>query len=366
MAAPKTTVWQLDPHTKAKHDLLKFYLGGWFPVLSSYNGRIVFLDGFAGPGRYDSGEPGSPLIALDTLLTHSYFSNMKCEFLFFFCEAKKDRFESLSQQIAGYKEAHQPWPENVKIQLVHSEFSETVTSLVEHLRSQKRRLAPTFAFVDPFGFSGLPMSLLADLLSFNSCELFVNYMVDHVNRFATAGNVDHHLEALFGTAEYKNVGQDPARSRQQFLHDLYERQLTDVCKFTYVQSFAMINKTGHIGYYLFHGTRDVKGVELMKNAMWKVDPGGGYQFSDRLAGQDVLFTDSDVNTEPLRRAILERYKGRRISITALEQFTLIHTPYRKTHLRKPVLTPLEKEGVIHVERPGKSGFPEGTWVTFPS
>ncbi|MGB8946178.1 MAG: three-Cys-motif partner protein TcmP [Streptomyces sp.] len=365
MAAPRTTVWQLDPHTKAKHDLLKFYLGGWFPVLSSYNGKIVFLDGFAGPGRYHSGEPGSPLIALDTLLTHSYFSKMECEFLFFFCEAKKDRFESLSQQIAGYKETHQPWPENVRVELIHSKFSDTATSLVEHLKTQKKRLAPTFAFVDPFGFSGLPMSLMADLLSFNGCELFVNYMVDHVNRFATAGNVDRTLEELFGTTDYRNVGQGHAQSRQQFLHDLYERQLTEICKFRYVQSFAMINKTGHIGYYLFHGTRDVKGVELMKNAMWKVDPGGGYQFSDRLVGQDVLFTESEVNTDPLRKAILEKYAGRRVSITALEQFTLIYTPYRKTHLRRPVLTPLEREGVIRVDRPGRSGFPDGTWVTFP-
>ncbi|MFE2565262.1 three-Cys-motif partner protein TcmP [Streptomyces mirabilis] len=359
-------MWQLDPHTKAKHDLLKSYLGGWFPVLSTYNGRIVFLDGFAGPGRYQSGEPGSPLIALDTLLSHSYFDKMKCEFLFFFCESKKDRFESLTQQIEGYKEANQPWPKNVKVQLVNSEFSETATNLIDHLRNQKRRLAPTFAFVDPFGFSGLPMSILAELLSFASCELFVNYMVDHVNRFATAGNVDHHLEDLFGTSEYKQVGSLPPRvSRQQFLHDLYERQLTDVCKFPYVQSFAMINRTGHIGYYLFHGTRDIKGVELMKEAMWKVDPGGGFKFSDRLAGQDVLFTDSSVDTDPLRRALLAQYTGRRVSITALEQFTLIHTPYKKTHLRRPVLTPLEREGIIQVQRPGRSGFPDGTWITFP-
>ncbi|MGZ3100141.1 three-Cys-motif partner protein TcmP [Streptomyces sp. H72] len=364
MAAPRTTVWKLDPHTKAKHDLLKHYLGGWFPVLSSYNGRILFLDGFAGPGRYQSGEPGSPLIALETLLNHSHFSNMKCEFLFFFCEAKRDRYESLTEQVAGFKEANQPWPENVKVQLIHSEFSETATSLIEYLRTQKKRLAPTFAFVDPFGFSGLPMQLLADLLSFASCELFVNYMVDHVNRFATAGNVDHHLDDLFGTSEYKNVGATAGQSRQQFLHDLYERQLSEVCKFRFVQSFAMINKTGHIAYYLFHGTRDVKGVELMKDAMWKVDPGGGFQFSDRLAGQDVLFTESAVDTEPLRQALLERYKGKRVSIAALEQFTLINTPYRKTHLRKPVLTPLERAGAIQVERPGRSGFPSGTWVTF--
>lgn len=61
---PNETVWPLEPHTAAKHALLKNYLGAWFPILASARGRVVFLDGFAGPGHYDGGEPGSPIIAL--------------------------------------------------------------------------------------------------------------------------------------------------------------------------------------------------------------------------------------------------------------------------------------------------------------
>ena len=72
--------------------------------------------------------------------------------------------------------------------------------------------------------------------------------------------------------------------------------------FDYVQSFAMINNTGNIGYYLFHGTRHWKGVKLMKDAMWKIDPGGGFTFSDRMAGQDVFFTP-----EPDRLATVARW-----------------------------------------------------------
>jgi three-Cys-motif partner protein len=67
---PKTATWPLDPHTLAKHDLIRRYLGGWFPILAKYNGRVVFLDGFAGPGVLDDGNPGSPIIAMETLLQH--------------------------------------------------------------------------------------------------------------------------------------------------------------------------------------------------------------------------------------------------------------------------------------------------------
>jgi hypothetical protein len=37
----------------------------------------VFIDGFAGPGRYSGGEPGSPVIALQVLLAHPYFQQSR-------------------------------------------------------------------------------------------------------------------------------------------------------------------------------------------------------------------------------------------------------------------------------------------------
>ncbi|MGL5826279.1 MAG: three-Cys-motif partner protein TcmP, partial [Nocardioides sp.] len=75
--------WDYPPHTQAKHAILANYLGAWYPILSSTRGRILYLDGFAGRGRYQGGEPGSPIIALDRLLGHSAWDRMKHrEFVF--------------------------------------------------------------------------------------------------------------------------------------------------------------------------------------------------------------------------------------------------------------------------------------------
>jgi len=30
------------------------YLGAWFPIMSKWNSRLIFFDGFAGPGIYQS------------------------------------------------------------------------------------------------------------------------------------------------------------------------------------------------------------------------------------------------------------------------------------------------------------------------
>ena len=34
MVAPKTTIWKLDPHTSAKHAILRRYLQAWAPILA--------------------------------------------------------------------------------------------------------------------------------------------------------------------------------------------------------------------------------------------------------------------------------------------------------------------------------------------
>lgn len=55
---PRTTRWELEPHTRAKHLLLEGYLGAWLPVMAQARRkpeRVVVLDGFAGPGVYKSG-----------------------------------------------------------------------------------------------------------------------------------------------------------------------------------------------------------------------------------------------------------------------------------------------------------------------
>jgi len=64
---PKQTRWNAD-HTIAKHAILLKYLAGWLPTQATWNNRLIFIDGFAGPGEDETGEEGSPIIALKMLL----------------------------------------------------------------------------------------------------------------------------------------------------------------------------------------------------------------------------------------------------------------------------------------------------------
>jgi three-Cys-motif partner protein len=52
MAVPEATIWEIEPHTQAKHEILSRYLDAWFPILASWNTKVLYIDGFAGPGTY--------------------------------------------------------------------------------------------------------------------------------------------------------------------------------------------------------------------------------------------------------------------------------------------------------------------------
>lgn len=367
---PQTTVWELEHHTAAKHEILRRYLAAWFPILTigGFNRRVLFLDGFAGPGIYSHGEAGSPIIALDTLVNHQMFDRLKdTEFVFFFIEKDRARFESLERELAAFWAAHGGQPDNVRVHAVNDEFAVRASSLLDHLEEQKKKLAPTFAFIDPFGWSGVGLDVIYRLLAFDKCEVFFNFMYDSVNRFLTHPNpaVQRHLIDLFGTDGYSAAAELDPSSRKLFLHDFYKQQLEERGGFCYVHSFEMINKQGHTTYSLFYGTRSIGGLKVMKEAMWAADPIGGVRFSDQLARQPVLFGD-EPDFGPLRTAIVERFSGQTVTIGEVEEFVLVETPYKASGYKKQVLKPLEQEGVLVVPttRSRRLTYPNGVELSF--
>ena len=158
MTTPKETLWELDPHTKAKHEILRRYLAAWFPILGTYHSRIVYIDGFSGPGRYKNGEPGSPTIALEVAANHR--KSTTGEIVFWFIEERDDRLAHLKQELAAIQRAG-AFQGDSGVWTLPREVREA--SLARSKRT-RTTLAPTFAFIDPFGFSGIPFSLIERLL----------------------------------------------------------------------------------------------------------------------------------------------------------------------------------------------------------
>lgn len=360
-------VWERAPHTKAKHDILTRYLGAWFGIFgrSKYHRRVMVLDGFAGPGHYHDGEPGSPVLTLNTLLDHQSLAHFgDTEFTFVFNEWDEERFASLQAVLEQVKSNRVPWPKNVRVLPYNKNFQELARGILDSVPTGKQ-LAPTFAFIDPFGYKDVPMALIRDLVSHPSCELFIYFDFNSVNRFANAGIVDPHFAALFGCDDYKNAPTE-SRARAQFIHDLYERQLHKECDFAHVCSFKMLNESGHTGSYIFFCTRNDRAYDKMKQAMWVLAPGGGYEFHDRLAGHLVLFED-EANTGPLQDELAQHFAGHTVPVQDIIDYVITKTPFHSGQVKVKTLKPMQQAGRISSPDQNRRGtFPDGTVIEFPA
>jgi three-Cys-motif partner protein len=122
---PRNTLWAAEEHTLAKHRILRGYLDAWIPILGRQVGWLVLVDGFAGPGRYSTGEDGSPLVMLKAFLEHQQRGQIDAQLEYVFIEKTQDRFEHLADEVAALFEP-QGRPSNVNVQLVRGEFADVL------------------------------------------------------------------------------------------------------------------------------------------------------------------------------------------------------------------------------------------------
>jgi three-Cys-motif partner protein len=341
-------LWKKEPHTEAKHKILDGYLKAWLPILGSSTTRLIYLDGFAGPGEYEGGEDGSPIIALKMardhiLLNHKILRGK--EIIFYFIDKNCSYCENLKGKITEME-----LPENFKCHVECAKFDEHLTAVLDQLDGARSMIAPTFAFIDPFGYSNTPMSVISRFMKNPKCEVFINFMVGSINRWSKDSGKAKALNGLFGTNEWGELAEiKETMDRINAYANLYEEQLKNAANIKYVRRFLMINRSNQPLYFLFFGTNGKPGLKAMKRAMWDIDLDEGFLFSDMTdPTQTVLFAPSP-DYDRLKKTLLSKFKGKKAHISEIEDFVLTDTPFMPDrHLKKPVLVPLEDEGRIKI------------------
>jgi three-Cys-motif partner protein len=357
------TIWPIEPHTEAKHAILRKYLAAWLPIMASRGGSINYVDGFAGPGEYMGGEEGSPLIAIRTIIEHRV--NLKSKFTLAFIEQDRERYEFLQKKLATIT-----LPENLRVGCYCDQFARVMESALDKFSKEGRRPAPTFVFIDPFGFAGVPLSLIKRIMQNPHCEVLITFMYEELNRFISQERLWNSVAELYGNDDWRSVidVEDPRR-REAVLHGLYKSRLNAGANIQHVLSFKMRNRSNTTDYFLFFGTNNLLGLKKMKEVMWKVDESGSFLFSDNTHNSDqpVLF-QREPDFRLLKRLVLERFGRTITTVMELEKYILTQTPFRETHYKRQILLPMEEAGEINAYRPTrirrKGSFPYDCIIEF--
>lgn len=378
MSKKLNTVWPMEPHTEAKHKILTAYYGAWLSIVGQRFPRTVFVDGFAGPGRYSGGEPGSPITVLQeaekvlTRKTQSLHSSLRAEH--WFIEENPARKQHLDGEVSAVSYSD---PRLV----IHSPL---LGSFEQHIRTILMTLPPStvvplLVFIDPFGAKGFSMGILEQILRRDSAEVFLLFDVDGIDRLLMAWDQPGNAAAvtsIFGVpeSELRAIKDTPGdqKTRIPMLRELFSSSLKrrDIAR--RLLPFQMLNQSGVVLYDLVFLTNNDKGFVKMKEAMWKADSTGDFRFSDAEAEQSGLPLDF-LPEDRLWLKLVGEFGGRTVSGDAVNVFVDLQTRFLQPH-KTEALRKHEEDGLFTGQQitvtgrksKGARGYPPHVQIQFPA
>ena len=343
--------WEYKEHTRVKHILLSKYLKVWITALGKYNPKICYFDSFAGRGEYNDGTLGSPLIALkmaDEISDH--FSKLIC----YFIEKDQDNYKNLEEVLRREVPNIKNW-QKIEVEEKNNEFADVIDGIFDNME-KGHTFFPSFFFVDPFGFTGVPFRIITRILSNPKTEVFFTFMVRDIARFIELPELEETFNELFVTDKWKTILKS-SQKPEIALINLHREQLHEVAKVKYSWAFRVCtSEKVQTLYYLIHATNSFKGHSIMKEIMSNQSAQGNFAY---LGPQDVtarfqmkLF---DVNSiEELKKLLLERFSGRKITYDKIQEEICApwysEPPYINTHYNQALKLLEKEEKKIKVKR----------------
>ncbi|MFJ2095220.1 three-Cys-motif partner protein TcmP [Streptomyces sp. NPDC087901] len=161
-----------------KHEILSRYVVPFASKVGTYapDGRVVYLDSYAGPGRYEDGTAGSPALILEAAARVAGFRQLDC----YFVERGRKSYRSLSQLVAEAQ------GQGLTAQALQGRAEKHLGSVLERAAG-----SPLFAFLDPFGlglgFDALTQDIFGSraqqgLTGRHATEVLLNFNANAVRR----------------------------------------------------------------------------------------------------------------------------------------------------------------------------------------
>jgi len=326
MAPPTTTLWTPDPHTKAKHQMLSGYLAAWFPIVARGfpTKGVTYVDAFAGPGEYEDGSVGSPIIALKHAVRPEVAGSC-VRVRTVFVERDEARFEHLRKAINS-RFPPKDRPKNLTIRSVNGACEDELLPVLTEVGGWG---SPMFANFDGWGVD-TPYALVRAVGTRESAEVLVTVNTQWFVRFATSDTTDAG-DLVFGTRDWRPVAAAGSpQEKKRGLVDLYRERLR-AAGFPFTLIFELIDENSH-DLLLIFGTKNLKGVEKMKESMWKVDPSLGQRFRDpRDVNQLAMDFGNDPDLVLLKQQICGFLMHGPQSLTMLKNLVLLDTVFKPTH-----------------------------------
>lgn len=294
-----------------KHDLLKRYLPRFSGKTGSQAEGVVYLDGYAGRGRYEDGRPASAELILQIAESQGARG---IGYRLFFHEPDPGSYRVLKGVVDEYV------ARGVRAEAKPSEVVEGLDDAVDAATG-----LPLFLFLDPCGL-GIPFSVLATTLNgpraakWPPTEVLLNFSLEAVRRIGghvtsptpnenTMARLDEALDGSWWRDHFRNGVADGAVTK--IVNGFMER-LGRVARMHIVAIPVRRGPSHKPVYYLVFGTRKPLGIWHFSDdaaraiGTWWDSVSAIEEARYAAVGQDSLFGDAPFRLGPTLEEVEKR------------------------------------------------------------
>ena len=358
-----------------KSTIVSKYFNVWSNVIIStqkrypeYSQKIMYIDLFAGPGRYKDGTQSTPLIVLTNAIANP---DLRERLVVIFNDKDENNSQELEKTIAEIRGI-----ETLKYEpkVYNDEVGEEIVKMFESMK-----LIPTLFFVDPWGYKGLSLRLVNSVIKDWGCDAIFFFNYTRINMGVNNKAVAEHMEALFGKERAlllrDKLVDKKSQERELFIIEELCQALKEYGA-EFILPFRFKNDRGkRTSHHLIFVSKHFRGYEIMKDIMARESskntqgvPSFEYNPADFLSRQSFLFMLSRP-LDDLKNDLMIKFEGQRLTMQEIYQRHNVNTPYIKKNY-KDVLCELYNEGSIKAinsngKPPRKDTFGDNIIATFP-
>jgi three-Cys-motif partner protein len=356
--------------SEVKARIVQKYFFAWANVMMStaaqMDGRIAYIDLYAGPGRYKDGAASTPLMVLEKAIAHPKMCNMLVALL---NDADPDHIDSLQSNISALSGSEKlKYKPEIRCGEVDEDFEDYFNST---------NIIPSFSFIDPFGYKGLSLKIIKGVIKDFGCDCVFFFNYSRINAGVSNDIVEKHMRALFGEERLKTLttrlpGLTPSLREALILEEL-ANEIKSLGG-NYVLPFTFKDKNGKRSKHkLVFVSKHFMGYKIMKDIMAKEsstkDQGvPTFTYSPADASMPLLFSLNKPFDKLLEELPID-LAGQSLTTKEIYENHSVDTPYIMKNY-KDVLRILEEKGKIGVRnlrgtKRRRNSFADHLVVDFP-
>lgn len=271
----------LEEHSKAKHEVLRSYVGKYIEVLTSNPRRealnLTLIDGFAGGGLYQflgNEVPGSPLILLQEVeCAKARFQierrkpfDLNAQFIFVERSAQSKAFLEKTIRTSQFGPML-----GESVEVVQGEFQQAVPQIIASIKQRSRSHRSIF-FLDQYGYTNVSLQTIRTILSsLENPEIIITFNVDYLIDYMS--ETDEFLKAVVPVelgvkAVREMLGMKDQRHGRWAIQNTLYKHFRDQTAAPYYTCFFIKSPNSHRSYWLIHISKHPRARDEMAMRHW--------------------------------------------------------------------------------------------------